>query len=107
MGGPFPGPGTYEFVSGPGGSGVWKFTADSRYVLYADGTFALRSSFEYRGRYKYENERITFDFDWNAQREGATGVFDGNRMTVRYNSYMSMADFEDAVYLLKPPADTK
>jgi len=87
---------------------VWPYTADSRYVLYDDGTFVLLlSSFEFRGRYQYENERVAFDFDWNAQNAGAIGVFDGNRMTVTYNWYMSMGDFDDAVYLLKPPAETK
>ena len=87
---------------------MWAYTADSRYVLYEGGTFALQSpSFEYRGRYKYENEQVTFDFDWNGQHQGAIGVFDGNRMIVTYNWYMSMSDFEDAVYLLKPSAETK
>ena len=62
-------------------------------VLYDDGTFALRSpssSFEVKGTYKYENEHVTFDFDWNSQNEGAVGVFDGNRMTVTYNWYMEI-----------------
>ena len=103
-GGPFPGAGTYAFVSSPSGRPVHPYTADSHYVLYDDGTFALRSpssSFEVKGRYKYENEHVTFDFDWNSQNEGAVGVFDGNRMTVTYNSYMGMSDFVDAVYQLK------
>ena len=103
-GGPFPGAGTYAFVSSPSGRAVYPYTADSRYVLYDDGTFALRSpssGFEWKGRYKYENEHVTFDFDWNSQNEGAVGVFDGNRMTVTYNWYMAMSDFEDAVYQLK------
>ena len=97
-GGPFPGVGTYEFVSSPGGPGA----LDSRYVLYDDGTFVLRvGAFDARGRYKYENEHVTFDFDWNSQNAGAVGVFDGNRMTVTYNLYMRMSDFEDAVYQFK------
>jgi hypothetical protein len=101
-GGPFPGAGTYEFVSSPGGRAVYAYTSDSRYVLNDDGTFALQSpSFEFKGRYKYENEHVIFDFDWNSQTEGAVAVFDGNRMAVTYNWYMGMADFEDAVYQLK------
>ena len=50
-GGPFPGAGTYAFVSSPSGRAVYPYTADSHYVLYDDGTFALRSpssSFEVR-----------------------------------------------------------
>lgn len=100
-GGPFPGVGTYEFVSSPGGR-VALYTSDSRYVLYDDRTFVLRlGAFEARGRYKYENDHVTFDFDWNSQDAGAVGVFDGNRMTVTYNWYMVMSDFEDGVYQLK------
>ena len=100
-GGPFPGVGTYEFVSSPNGPAA-PYTSDSRYVLHDDGTFVLRvGAFDARGRYKYENEHVTFDFDWNSQNAGAVGVFDGNRMTVTYNLYMVMSDFEDAVYQLK------
>jgi len=100
--GPFPGAGTYEFVSPTPGRNVWPYTVDSRFFLKGDGTFVLRlGTFEYLGRYKYENDHITFDFDWNAQHEGAIGVFDGNRMTVTYNWYMMMGDFDDAVYQLK------
>ena len=51
-----------------------------------------------------EDGRVTFDFDWNAQAEGARGVFDGNRMTVTYNLHMSLSDFEDGVYVFQPPA---
>jgi hypothetical protein len=104
---PFPGAGIYEFVSSPSGRGVQSYTSNSRYVLHDDGTFVLQLNLELRGRYKEaEKGRITFDFDWNAQNEGATGVFDGNRMIVTYNLTMSMSDFEDGVYVLKPPAAT-
>ena len=104
--GPFPGAGTYDFVSSPSGRVVYPGTSDSRYVLHNDGTFVLQIGYELRGRYNLEDERITFDFDWNAQHKGATAVFDGNRMIVTYNLNMSLSDFEDAVYVLRPPVVT-
>ena len=81
---------------------MYPSTSDSRYSLHDDGTFVLQVGRDFRGRYKVAEDRrsITFDFDWNAQREGATAAFDGDRMIVTYNWYMSMADFEDAVYAL-------
>ena len=103
--GPFPGPGTYVFFSSRTGRSVLPYTQASRYVLNDDGRFVLEfptiSGFVVRGRYKEIDRRITFDFDWNAQSAGAIAVFDGNRMTVSYNLYMGMSDFEDAVYILK------
>ena len=82
---------------------MYPSTSNSRYVLHHDGTFVLQlGGYEFRGRYKEAEDRrsLTFDFDWNAQHEGATAVFDGDRMILTYNWYMSMADFEDAVYVL-------
>ena len=107
---PFPGAGIYAFASSPHGYPVQPYTATSRYVLYDDGTFALQlhspSVYELRGRYTETDGRITFDFDWNAQNAGATGVFNGPAMTVKYNLMMSMSDFEDGVYVRSPPAPT-
>jgi len=80
----------------------------SRYVLYADGTFALQYSsanypfFEYRGRYKDDNGSVTFEWEgWStAGPWGATGVLREDSVTVRYNLVMQLSDFEDGVYLL-------
>ena len=103
--GPFPGTGTYVFFASRTGREPYSATQASRYVLNDDGTFVLEfptiQGFVVRGRYKEIDRRITFDFDWNAQSAGATAVFDGTRMTVTYNFYMSMSDFEDAIYVLK------
>jgi hypothetical protein len=78
----------------------------SRYVLYDDGTFALLfptlQNGDLRGRYREASGSITFDFDWNAQVAGATGVLDGNSMTVTYNQVMYMSDFENGVYVRVP-----
>jgi hypothetical protein len=78
----------------------------SRYVLYDDGTFTLLfptlQMGDLRGRYREVSGRITFDFDWDAQTAGATGVLAGNSMAVTYNQMMSTSDFENAVYIRVP-----
>ena len=94
------------FSPSPGGP-FYESTLTTRYVLYSDGTFVLQyqspsifvSSFEYRGRYREAEGRITFDFDWNGQQQGATAVFSGDSMIVTYNEMMSMSDFENGVYI--------
>ena len=108
---PFGGPGTYEFVASPfPGRSVQAYTSGSRYVLRENGTFSLHTgdwqlpeghipAFDYNGRYTEAGGIVTFDFDWNNTRAGATGLFSGDAMTVSYNAYMSMADFEDGVYV--------
>jgi hypothetical protein len=94
------------FAPSPGAN-VQSYTLGSRYVLNEDGTFALQYPSligEYRGRYTEAGGRITFDWDgWSiAGPWGAAGVFDGNRMVVRYNMIMLMSDFEDGVYVRTP-----
>ena len=108
---PFPGPGTYAFVASPvPGRSVQPYTSGSRYVLRDNGTFTLHTSgwelpegkvpaFAYEGRYTEADGIVTFNFDWNTTSAGATGVFSGDEMTVKYGLYMSLADFEDAVYV--------
>ena len=102
---PFPGPGIYEFRASPGVL-VSPYTAASRYVIRGDGTFVLQfptlPNFEVQGKYREADGRIIFDFDWNAQQAGATGVFSESEMTVTYNGYMSMSDFENGVYVKTP-----
>jgi hypothetical protein len=80
----------------------------SRFVLYQDGTFALQfvsprwGFFEYPGRYARADSRIALTFqEWGWV---ATGTVLGDRMTVTYNSTMSLADFEDGDYIRVPPA---
>jgi hypothetical protein len=57
---------------------------------------------ELRGKYSEADGRITFDFDWNGQQAGATGVFSGSEMTVTYNLMMALSDFENGVYVKTP-----
>jgi hypothetical protein len=81
------------------------FANTSRYVLAADGTFALQyvlsGFFEYAGRYSRADSVITFDFnDWNAAGPWqAGGTFRGDSLVVEYNIVMMFADFEDGVYV--------
>ncbi len=101
---PFPGPGVYAFAPSPGVR-VQSYTSGSRYVLANDGTFVLEyPHVAYRGRYSEVGGRITFDWDgWSvAGPWGASGVFNGNSMIVRYNLIMIHSDFEDGVYVKTP-----
>ena len=108
---PAPTPGTpsraFTFdPSTPSTFPVAAYTLASRYVLYDDGTFTLVFPTvpigELRGRYREASGHITFDFDWNAQIAGATGLLAGNSMTVTYNQMMSLSDFENGVYVRVP-----
>jgi hypothetical protein len=82
--------------------------ARSRYVLYANGTFALQyltsdyGFFEYTGRYSRADTSVRFDFDANAPLWYATGTILGDSLIVAYNLDMGLSDFEDGVYLLSP-----
>jgi hypothetical protein len=75
----------------------------SRYLLYADGTFALQYAsarypfFEYLGAYSEENGLITLDFSGDG-RWDATGTIDDESLTVKYNDIMIHSDFENGVY---------
>lgn len=79
----------------------------SRFVLFPDGTFVLQLSslryglLQYPGRYTRDGANVTFAFD-DANRAGAwsaTATLDAARLTVRYNSVMSLADFVDGTYV--------
>ena len=75
----------------------------TRYVLRDNGTFALHlPDYELPGRYTEAGGIVTFDFDWNQTTAGARGVFSRDAMTVTYIPYMSLSDFEDAVYIKRP-----
>jgi len=87
--------------------GVTNYTSHSRFVLYDDGAFALQYTslgIEYHGAYTEANGVITFQWEgWSGMGSwGATGVLNGNSLTVQYNFVMQMNDFEDAVYALDP-----
>jgi len=85
---------------------VQPYTIASRYVIRGDGTFVLQfptlPNGELPGKYREVDGRITFDFDWNGQRTGATGVFSVSEMTVTYNEMMSLSDFENGIYVKTP-----
>jgi hypothetical protein len=80
----------------------------SKYVLYANGAFALRSeapgAVASTGSYRQEDGRIVFDFgaDGRGPAPGepdALGSLNGDFLEVRYNFWLRVgADFEDAVY---------
>jgi hypothetical protein len=82
----------------------------SRYVFYADSSFALQFSsarfgfFEYDGRFSRTDSLITFNWNgWSAAgRWEATGTLRGDELRVRYNLIMWLTDFIDGVYVRLP-----
>lgn len=92
---------------------VSDFTKQSQFVLYDNGAFALQyahmavgSGFG-RGAYKIEGGGIKFLFEWSGrfvdeQWDDATGALKGDSLTVEYEESLKQADFENAVYVLKP-----
>jgi hypothetical protein len=80
----------------------------SRYVFYADSTFALQFNsatfgpFEYGGHFVRTNAGIKLNFDgWNVVGPWeASGIMNADALTVTYNSSMSLSDFIDGVYVL-------
>jgi hypothetical protein len=81
----------------------WAYEIRStRFILYDNGTFALRyeaSGHDYRGTYTESEGQILFTWA-NWPLGSATGTIDGDLLTVRYNEYLQMTDFVDAVYVL-------
>jgi dipeptidyl aminopeptidase/acylaminoacyl peptidase len=80
----------------------------SRYILYADNSFSLQYvtsnwlHLYYAGSYSPLGPGVSFNF-YDSNTAGpwtATGNFDGSRLSVTYNIVMSLADFEDGVYVL-------
>lgn len=79
----------------------------SRYVIYANGEFELQFAtdrwnfFFYRGTFTRIDAPQGFAFSFHGDaRWQATGVLDGERLTVTYNMVMILSDFEDGVYVL-------
>ncbi len=92
---------TYAF-SHAGADSVNRYTTQSSFVLYGDGTFVLQfPSFEYRGRYAAVDGMNTLTWEGSsvAGPWGAVATIQGDSLTVRYNLIMRLTDFEDAVYL--------
>jgi hypothetical protein len=87
---------------------VSDYTKKSHFVLYENGAFVLRfpsvGEGGYRGGYADADGVITFEWEgWNVTGPwGATGIVEGNSLTVRYNQVMQWTDFEDAVYVQVP-----
>jgi len=101
----------YERVS-PHSSGTLSFhdTLSERYILLSNGKFRLQfvsgnyGTFEYLGRYHSSGSTISFAFD-GSNRAGpwdAVGTLRGDSLLVQYNPVMSLADFEDAVFVRSP-----
>ena len=83
----------------------------SRYVLFDDGTFGLQilhdfQSFEYFGTYCRRDSVYYFAFDDASWK--ASGLIDGEKLTVKYNSdALESEALVNAVYVRQPwPADT-
>ena len=94
---------------------VRDYTRQSRFKLYENGALELQypassslAAFSYRGAYQRDASgvlAILFEFQgrsvgtpWN----DATATLEGDSLTVLYPWDMRMADFEDAVYVLRP-----
>lgn len=77
----------------------------SRYVLFGDGTFSLQYSsanypfFEYRGTYREMGGKVVFNWPIGMHEWTAEADISADRLTVRYNSTMSLSDFLDGTYL--------
>ncbi|NOT28487.1 MAG: hypothetical protein HOP16_20590 [Acidobacteria bacterium] len=99
---PLSGP-SRTFVFDHAASSVQEYTANSRFVLYDNGAFALRymslGGLTFSGRYSNANGAITFEWE-DSSAWGATGTLDDVGLTVQYNAHMLAIDFEDAVYVL-------
>ena len=87
---------------------VSDYTRSSRFVLYDNGAFVLQypslGMGGYRGGYTDADGVIRFEWEgWSAAgRWGATGILQGDSLTVQYNDIMQLTDFEAAVYVLMP-----
>jgi hypothetical protein len=97
---------TFAFERGTA-NGVREYTAQSRFLLYDNGAFALQYlslGGEYRGGYTESNGVITFEWEgWNISGPwGATGTLRDGHLAVHYNEIMFWTDFEDAQYVLTP-----
>ena len=56
------------------------------------------SAGEYRGRYREPSTTVTFDFE-SFGAAGATATLASDTLTVQYTLFMSLSDFEDAIYV--------
>jgi hypothetical protein len=92
---------------------VRDYTRQSRFVLYDNGAFVLQyppSSLgdgAFRGQYQDANGVIMFLFEFQGRSvddpwDDATGTLRGDSLTVQYDESMQHADFENAVYVLRP-----
>lgn len=73
-----------------------------RFVLYVDGTFALRySHVEFLGTFTRRDSTLALAFTADAGWV-ATGILRSDTLSVTYNARMSLSDFEDALFLLTP-----
>jgi len=90
---------------------VRHFTRQSRLVLYDNGAFGLHYptiAYVYRGAYQDANGVLQFLFDSSTGRsvdepwDDATGILEGDVLTLEYDDMMQHADFENAVYMLMP-----
>ena len=77
----------------------------SRFVLYDDGTFELQfvrgsAPMSFKGRYERDASTIGFTWDdWPTTESWyTTGTLDGDRLTVKYSTEMSMSGFADGTY---------
>jgi hypothetical protein len=78
------------------------YANNSRFVLYADGTFNLKfPQGEYPGTYSRSDSTVAFRFVGSsaAGRWLADGIVRGDTLLVRYNDIMSMSDFENGAYV--------
>jgi hypothetical protein len=91
--------GTYGSPASLSNNALEVWTAESWYVLRADGTFSLAFPwFEYGGTYTVSENEVAFRFSSWGSDGYATGTLTDQTLTVRYNMFMSLTDFEDAVY---------
>jgi hypothetical protein len=89
---------SYSRVSAP----ATCYGSCERFVLYVDGTFALRySHVEFLGTFTRQDSILALAFSADAGWV-ATGILRSDTLFVTYNTRMSLSDFEDALFLRTP-----
>jgi hypothetical protein len=80
----------------------------TRYVLYDSTAFGLQFSSYYQGFFEYTGHyftaasgALTFTFDLEPRWQ-ATGILQGDSLTISYNDWAMLSDFIGGVYVRSP-----
>jgi hypothetical protein len=90
---------------------VSNHTKQSRWVLFDNGAFMLEypttiPAGRLPGQYRVTDSVLTFLFEWSEGRsvdeawDDATGILQGDTLTIEFELNMQMADYQNAIYVL-------